>query len=180
MSYCRLLLDGSDVYMYPTGSTPSIQEPIVCQWCKLQPSGDYLAHSHQSALEHLIEHRHAGHNVPDEALIRLRREANADRACPGCGKTFTRPDWDPRCSSCAESGTGVNLGASPIVVEHASLKKTSEDSDYRVVCPKCDQGTLLVRRNQITLRIQRGDMCTLCGQRFVYTDAAIGGEPVGL
>ncbi len=26
--------------------------------------------------------------------------------CPGCGNPFSSPDHDPRCSSCAESGTG--------------------------------------------------------------------------
>jgi len=28
-----------------------------------------------------------------------------DTLCPGCGKPFDSPDHDPRCSSCAESGT---------------------------------------------------------------------------
>jgi len=25
--------------------------------------------------------------------------------CPACGKPYESPDFDPRCSSCAESGT---------------------------------------------------------------------------
>lgn len=73
---------------------------------------------------------------------------------------------------------GVNLNNPPLAVAHALLPKQSEDSDYRVCCPACEVGTLLVRRNQKTIRLERGDMCTLCGQRVVYTDAEIAGEPL--
>jgi len=30
---------------------------------------------------------------------------DAHAHCPGCGKPYESPDHDPRCSSCAESGT---------------------------------------------------------------------------
>lgn len=58
----------------------------------------------------------AWHNDPDfadanedaldaacEALLKLRRAAGL---CIGCGMPFVPLDHDPRCSSCAESGTG--------------------------------------------------------------------------
>lgn len=80
MSYCRRGLDGSDVYLYPSGiGEVSPDCPIVCQECKLQPSGDYLAHSRMAAFDHLGEHQHAGHSVPEAALQRLEREIAAER-----------------------------------------------------------------------------------------------------
>jgi hypothetical protein len=83
MSYCKRGLDGSDVYLYPTGvGEVSPEAPIVCQCCDLQPSGDYLAYSRSSALEHLAEHQHAGHSVPAAAVDRLERELAAERNRP--------------------------------------------------------------------------------------------------
>jgi hypothetical protein len=97
-------------------------------------------------------------------------------SCPTCHQPFESPDFDPRCSTCTESSAGANLAAAPICVDHASLEKMSENSCFLVACPKCQQGLLLVRRNLETWQLQRTDMCTLCGQRFVYTDAEIAGE----
>lgn len=74
MSYCKRGLDGSQVYMYPSGSTPSSESPIVCQYCALQLIGDVWLPTHAAAIAHLLEHRDAGHTVPDAAIDRLRRE----------------------------------------------------------------------------------------------------------
>lgn len=80
MSYCRRGLDGSDVYLYPSGiGDVGPKAPIVCQYCKLQPSGDYLAHSRMSALDHLLDHRAAGHAVPITAIARLEAEIRTER-----------------------------------------------------------------------------------------------------
>lgn len=82
MSYARKGLDGSQIYLYATGPfvKPSARAPIICQGCLLQPSGDYLAFSRSSALEHLHEHQHAGHTVPEAALARLEREIDQESA----------------------------------------------------------------------------------------------------
>lgn len=80
MSYARRGLDGSEVYLYPSGvGEVGPDAPIVCQYCKLQPSGDYLAFSRMSALDHLHEHRAAGHSVPDAATARLEAELATER-----------------------------------------------------------------------------------------------------
>lgn len=63
----------------------------------------------------------------------------------------------------------------PIRVSHASLKKLSDESPFKVRCPECPKGILLVSRNQQTLALAREDHCILCGQRFVYTDKDIAG-----
>ncbi len=67
MSYCRFS-DG-DVYMYP-----HIDGYIECCFCSLaQPDGYRLQHfhNHKDALGHLLEHRKAGHHVPQYAIDRL-------------------------------------------------------------------------------------------------------------
>lgn len=69
-----------------------------------------------------------------------------------------------------------NANEEPIRVEHASLEKFSEESDFKAHCPSCETGLLLVQRDQETMRIRREDRCISCAQRFVYADTEIGGE----
>ncbi|MEE8322428.1 MAG: hypothetical protein V3R57_02235 [Candidatus Bathyarchaeia archaeon] len=81
MSYCRKNGKDSDVYLIATGDRsdrsfwscigcelafPRILGKMEIRWTEL----DTL----QQALDHLIEHREAGHKVPKTALDRLRRE----------------------------------------------------------------------------------------------------------
>lgn len=92
MSYCRFS-DG-DVYMF------SCEDGIECQSCQLMPKCktiftkdcrrcdgkgcDHCMFFHESkifkssreALDHLLEHREAGHNVPQHAIDRLTDEAS--------------------------------------------------------------------------------------------------------
>ncbi len=72
------------------------------------------------------------------------------------------------------------MHAEPIRVAHASLERWSEESDFKVHCPSCNTGLLLVYRDQKTLRVLREDRCISCAQRFVYTDTEIGGEALPL
>lgn len=74
MSYCRF--GDGDVYMFP-----HVWGMIVCMGCKLagpHESGlmilDKAFIGGEEALEHLQEHRNAGHKVPQDAFDRLRRE----------------------------------------------------------------------------------------------------------
>lgn len=71
---------------------------------------------------------------------------------------------------------GQNLHSEPLRVAHASLIKLSVESDFKVQCPACEQGVLLVYRDQETMRLVREDRCISCAQRFVYTDESIGSE----
>lgn len=69
--------------------------------------------------------------------------------------------------------TCINKDEPPIEVKHADLKR-SDDSKWRSECPKCKYGFLPVRRDDETFRILSEDMCTLCAQRFIYTDIGKG------
>lgn len=68
-----------------------------------------------------------------------------------------------------------NVDKPVIEVSHASLKRAS-DGPYRSHCPVCNNGFLLVRRDQKTLRLLKLDICLGCGQRVRYTDSHIAGE----
>lgn len=65
MSYCRFG-DESDVYMYPANTNE-----IWCCACQLEPE---RLLTQEEALEHLEEHRGVGHQVPQHAIERLKRE----------------------------------------------------------------------------------------------------------
>ncbi len=41
---------------------------------------------------------------------------------------------------------------------------------HKSVCPSCYEGTLMMHRNSDTGELMAEDVCTLCGQRFVYDD----------
>jgi hypothetical protein len=71
-----------------------------------------------------------------------------------------------------------NAHAPVIRVRHADLQRCSEESVFRVKCPVCKEGILLVLRDQVTFQIINLDCCVSCGQHVVYTDKFIGGEPV--
>lgn len=60
-------------------------------------------------------------------------------------------------------------------VFHSELEKTGDNSLFRVNCPTCDQGILLVRRGE-SFKLSRLDNCTFCAQRFHYKDDIIAGE----
>jgi hypothetical protein len=79
-----------------------------------------------------------------------------------------------------EVETGSHIHSPVIAIHHAALKKLDpEESPFRVCCPVCNQGIMLVTRNQNTFRLTRADRCTMCGQVFWYLDEKVGGEPFG-
>jgi hypothetical protein len=68
MAYCRFS-DG-DVYLYLGTSG------FTCCWCKLQQDDfrsaeDPVFQTSDEALDHLLKHREAGHDVPQYAIERL-------------------------------------------------------------------------------------------------------------
>jgi hypothetical protein len=66
MAYCRFTRD-SDVYVFETESG------IECCRCRLV-GGTFAAGGPAQMIGHLLEHRAAGHAVPDEALRELRED----------------------------------------------------------------------------------------------------------
>jgi hypothetical protein len=66
MAYCRFGRD-SDVYVFET------EGGIECCRCSLA-GGTFEAGGAAEMIEHLLEHRTAGHAVPDEALVELRED----------------------------------------------------------------------------------------------------------
>ena len=58
-------------------------------------------------------------------------------------------------------------------IYHAKLEQIGDESPFRVWCPVCDQGILLVYR--FGQALSRFDRCTLCGQSFWYLDTRVGG-----
>lgn len=73
---------------------------------------------------------------------------------------------------------GERLHSDPILVSHADLQKTNGESEYRVRCPVCEPGLLMVRRHPETLHLVNRDRCLFCGQAVIYTDKIIAGEEV--
>jgi len=63
----------------------------------------------------------------------------------------------------------TNIDKEVIVVKHKSLKRCG-DSIYRSQCPVCEDGILLVYRDQKTFELLDVDRCVLCGQKFRYKD----------
>ena len=55
---------------------------------------------------------------------------------------------------------GWNKQEPPIHLRHANLKEMRVAPYYRRLCPVCEEGWLLLEV----------DVCTLCGQHFVYDD----------
>lgn len=55
-------------------------------------------------------------------------------------------------------------------IKYFDLKPCGDGSKFRVQCPICPDGCLLVRRHDKTLRLEADDVCILCGQRIRYLD----------
>lgn len=76
----------------------------------------------------------------------------------------------------AADGRYFDLKITPLRVFHRDLEKLNNDSPFKVYCPNCKDGFLLVRRQDGLL--SNVDNCVLCGQIVIYLDATIGGEVV--
>ena len=69
----------------------------------------------------------------------------------------------------------ANLKLAPIEVRHQDLKyPEGHDSVHKKVCPNCNDGLLMMRRNMETLALEKHDNCYNCGRRFIYTDLEEG------
>jgi hypothetical protein len=65
---------------------------------------------------------------------------------------------------------GQNLSNPVLEVQHAALKRWSEESMYKSVCPVCPDGLLLVGRELKTFCLSELDRCVVCGQLIRYLD----------
>jgi hypothetical protein len=88
---------------------------------------------------------------------------------------------DPREVTCQHCGSSVKITgdtahgtrilSDPISIRHADLDACTPEIDvFRSDCPICDGGLLLGERAKDTYELLAEDRCTLCGQRFTYTD----------
>lgn len=64
----------------------------------------------------------------------------------------------------------ANINASVINIAHKDMERYCEESIFRIICPVCKVGLLLVGRNQKTFELLEYDNCVLCGQKVRYTD----------
>ncbi len=64
----------------------------------------------------------------------------------------------------------ANINAPILRIPHKKLKRSSNLSVYRSICPACNIGLLFVGRDPKTHILQEHDYCVLCGQRVIYTD----------
>ena len=60
-------------------------------------------------------------------------------------------------------------------VKYSDLRRYM-DGKFASICPTCDEGLLLVRRDEKTFKLMRYDHCTLCAQQVYYTDNEVNGE----
>lgn len=108
--------------------------------------------------------------------------------CP-CGKSCASSDDFCQQHRCREDGctarsrsgpkvlAGENLNKPIQRVRHADLQRVSTESPFRSWCPVCDQGILLVRREDLPgTRLCKLDNCSMCGQLFLYEENEIGGS----
>ncbi len=64
---------------------------------------------------------------------------------------------------------GINIQKPIIRIPHSKLER-SGDSIFKSKCPECKEGILLMWRDSDFFKLEDGDMCILCGQRFIYLD----------
>lgn len=70
-----------------------------------------------------------------------------------------------------KSKAPLNIYKPVIQLRHSDLELyMPKQSMYRVICPICKKGLMLVGRDQKTLEIVPEDICILCGQHVYYTD----------
>jgi DNA-directed RNA polymerase subunit RPC12/RpoP len=69
-----------------------------------------------------------------------------------------------------EELVGINIQSPIMQIKHADIKRAEDDSQYKSVCPQCNEGVLMMLRNPETFKLRNIDNCFLCGQRFEYTD----------
>lgn len=70
MTYCNFSED-SDVSVFRDAKVP---QAIWCDWCSLVGPIGSIALSEQEMIDHLLEHRKAGHKVPESAIQKLKEE----------------------------------------------------------------------------------------------------------
>ena len=62
-----------------------------------------------------------------------------------------------------------NLNTNVMHVNHADLRSVG-GSSYRVCCPKCEIGILLIRRDPKSFKLLALDVCVSCGQHVYFDD----------
>jgi hypothetical protein len=128
MSYCRFFWDGSDVYVYES------DRGIECCGCALNEYGVTLE-TPAEMIEHLMEHRAAGHCVPEYALEALREEAGLPLEHPGRDYNAesiawyeaeaAKPETEPSTRRMLEAHASILRG----LRDRTALRGTQEGAD---------------------------------------------------
>jgi hypothetical protein len=63
----------------------------------------------------------------------------------------------------------ININEPVIEVDHKDLERYG-GGFFKSVCPKCEEGLLLIGRENETLILKEMDYCVLCGQHYRYLD----------
>ncbi len=64
----------------------------------------------------------------------------------------------------------ININNPIKIIKYMNLKRYSNESIYKSICPECEEGILFMQRDVNTFKIIDQDRCTLCGQSFRYED----------
>jgi hypothetical protein len=126
VSYCRFGWNGSDVYVYESA------EGICCCGCWLSEESVYFD-TPELTIEHLIEHRKAGHFVPEYAIAELWQEIEGakDPVRPEPEEIKKAHDWMKQAneSACVRNfieATGTDKQHEPLLREfYRKLKGSS-------------------------------------------------------
>lgn len=66
---------------------------------------------------------------------------------------------------------GANRNSEVLHIEHFQLTPADQESNrFASICPACNYGNLMVRRDRETLKLSAFDICLYCGQQVLYTD----------
>ena len=64
----------------------------------------------------------------------------------------------------------LNINEPAYHIAHKDLERYDDRSAFRSVCPVCEKGILLVRRDASTMQLEEDDYCTHCAQHIIYSD----------
>ena len=85
-------------------------------------------------------------------------------------KTSEHPFWEDGCEFDAIQDSLSLSSNPPIHIEHRVLNRKYKTSATASDCPICGFGSLVIHTEGVRGKFRAEDVCTSCGQHFVYTD----------
>jgi hypothetical protein len=84
--------------------------------------------------------------------------------------------WDDLKPKPEPVKSGANLKESAKSASFYALEPVDPNNKYRVWCPVCNLGILSASRDLGCPYLRRRNICSHCGQQFIWTDDSIAGE----